>query len=96
MFGNRNMIEVANAIARGPARLKAPGLCRQLGLAPSSMHHTLAALAEAGLLKREPRPAGVKEQIYMRQSHPFWTVAERFATDEGQGRVAGAGMEEHA
>lgn len=75
LFGNRHMLAVAAAIADLGPDVRARQIERTMGLAPSTVHRSLATLSLAALLVRVPRDAGEREQAYSRVPHPFWDAA---------------------
>jgi|SRR5450756_341485 len=77
LFGNRHLLAVSARIAGGAQELRPRELEEVLGLGPSTVHRTLAALSAAGLLERLPRRRGERDQRYQRLPHPFWEAAAR-------------------
>lgn len=71
VFGNKDRLEVAAAIARSPdGFVNATDLQRELQLAQSRVRNQLVAFAEAGLLSTFPK-AGPK-LWYQRLDSPLW------------------------
>ena len=77
IFGNRHLLAISAQIAAGDQELVARDLETGLGLAPSTVHRSLAALTTAGLIVRLPRGHGEREQRYRRQEHAFWDAARQ-------------------
>ena len=75
LFGNRHLLAMAAQIAVGDQELVPRDLEAGLGLPPSTVHRSLAALATAGLMIRLPRGRGEREQRYRRLEHSFWQAA---------------------
>lgn len=81
LFGNRHLLALSALIAAGDDDLVSRDLEAGLGLAPSTVHRSLAALSEVGLVVRIPRAHGEREQRYRRQAHPFWLAARQLHDD---------------
>jgi DNA-binding MarR family transcriptional regulator len=75
LFGNRHLLAMAAQIAVGDQEFVPRDLETGLGLPPSTVHRSLAALATAGLMIRLPRGRGEREQRYRRLEHSFWQAA---------------------
>ena len=72
LFGNRDRIDVAVAIALGEdAAVNATDLAAEIGLANSRVRAQLLAFADAGLLSRV-EPGGELKRWYRRENNPFW------------------------
>jgi DNA-binding IclR family transcriptional regulator len=89
LFGNRHLLEMSVQIAAGGRDLVARDLETGLGLAPSTVHRSLAALAAAGLIVRLPRGRGEREQQYRRQEHYFWLAVQQLHDDAGSSKSTG-------
>lgn len=81
LFGNRHLLAVSARIAAGAQELRPRELQEALGLGPSTVHRTLAALSAAGLLERLPRRGGERDQRYQRLPHLFWEAAARLQAE---------------
>lgn len=81
LFGSRHMLAVAAAIAELGPDIRARQIEESEGLAPSTVHRSLATLSSAALLVRLPRERGEREQSYARVAHPFWDAARTLRAD---------------
>jgi hypothetical protein len=79
LFGNRDRLEVAVAIALSPdGVVNATDLAIELALPNTRVRSQLIALREAGLLIDTPAQSWGK-RWYVRREHPFWqTCVELF------------------
>ena len=74
VFGNRDRLEVAVAIARSDGFVNATDLCRELDLAQSRIRNQLVALADVGLLVSASLGADERKRWYGRKTSPFWEL----------------------
>jgi hypothetical protein len=77
LFGNKNRLEVAVAIAESDGLVNATDLHEELRLAHPRVRSQLVALAEVGLLADAPMK-DVKKW-YLRQESPFWGTCRHLA-----------------
>jgi hypothetical protein len=72
LFGNRDRVEVATAIARSDSEMvSAVELSHKIGLQNNRVHAQLKALTAAGLLEEMPRD-GSGRVWYVRRESGFW------------------------
>lgn len=73
LFGNRDRIDVAVAIARShDDAVNATDLAAETGLINTRVRSQLLAFAEVGLLTEVPPTGGELKRWYVRQDSPFW------------------------
>lgn len=74
VFGNKDRLEVAVAVARSPdGVVNATDLHEEIGLAQSRVRNQLVAMAEARLLVVASSSTDVK-RWYRREDSPFWQL----------------------
>lgn len=72
LFGNRDRLDVAVAIARSKDNaVNATDLSIDLGVFNNRVRNQLVALADAGLLQAMPT-GGDRKRWYLRRQVPFW------------------------
>jgi hypothetical protein len=81
LFGNKDMLTLCGTIAGFGQRFTASQMSTAANLGYSTSHRLLGALTSAGLLTREARSAGEREQWYTRQNHRFWDAARDLHED---------------
>jgi predicted transcriptional regulator len=82
VFGNRDRLEVATAIARhADGWVNATKLAAELGIVNNRVRAQLVALTEAGLLEASPPDDRVR--WYLRKESPFWDLCSALALDWG-------------
>lgn len=84
LFGNRDRLEVANAIARSEdGAVNATDLSWELRIANNRVRSQLLALRDLGFLDEAAPQAG--KRWYVRRESPFWEFCEQLY-DEWGGR----------
>ena len=84
LFGNKDMLVLCDHIAGSDdERFTASGVAEASKVAYSTTHRLLATLVLSGLVTREPRSSGEREQWYTRRRHSFWQAAHDLRRDPG-------------
>ena len=83
LFGNKDMLALSAAIAGSKERFTAQEMSGTSGVGYSTTHRLLTSLQKVGLVERQPRSAGEREQWYLRRRHKFWDAATDLRREAG-------------